>query len=267
MRHLLLPWTNLYRQRQLVRLMVKRDLFGRYRGSFAGLLWTVVNPVALLLVYWFVFSVIFQVRFGEDGNPINFAFYVLAGLLPWMAFSEALIRSNTCILENTNLVKKVIFPLEVLPVNHTLTSCVNSLIGMGILLLLVLAYRGVLHVTVALLPLLLLPQLLLTIGMAWFLASTGVFVRDTNHFLGLGLTMWMFLTPIVYPISLVPDPLLPILQLNPFTALVVGYRNLLLEGTLVNADSWTYLFGVSLAAFFLGHYWFERTRKGFPDVL
>lgn len=267
MRLLWQPWKSLYGQRKLIQLMVKRDLVGRYKGSFAGVLWTVANPLALLFIYWFVFAVIFRVRFGEDGNPVNFAFYVIAGLLPWMAFAEALIRSNTAMLENVNLVKKVIFPLEVLPVNHTLSSCVNSLVGIGILVVLALVYRGEFHWTVVLLPVVLVPQLLLTAGLAWFLASLGVFIRDINHFLSLALTIWMFLTPIVYPLSLVPDSLLPILRVNPFTAIVLSYRNLLLEGALPAAGPWLYLLGLSLGFFFLGYYWFARSKKAFADVL
>jgi lipopolysaccharide transport system permease protein len=179
--------------------MVKRDLLGRYKGSFTGVLWTVVNPLPLLFVYWLVFSVILRVRIGPNGKPIDFVFYILAGLLPWMAFSEALIRSNTCILENPNLVKKVVFPLEILPVNRTLSSGINSLVGVLLLILLVLASRGSIPWTVILLPVILLPQLLLTVGFGWFLAGLGVFVRDTNQIIGLVLTVWMFLCPIVYP--------------------------------------------------------------------
>ena len=264
---LLKPWADLYRQRNLIRLMVSRDLVGRYRGSFAGLLWTVVNPLALLAIYWFVFAVIFKVRFGPQGTSTNFVFYVFAGLLPWLAFSEALVRSNTCILENVNLVKKVVFPLEILPVNHVLSSCVNSLVGIFLLLLLVAASLGVLHWTLVLLPMILLPQLLLTVGIGWFLASLGVFIRDINHIINLVLTVWLFLTPIVYPEQIVPETLLPVLRLNPFTSVVAGYRNILLEGVPPDIGQWLYLVGVSLTAFFLGYYWFVRSKKAFADVI
>ncbi len=261
------PWQQLYRQRKLIQLMVKRDLVGRYKGSFAGLLWTVLNPLALLFVYWFVFAVIFRVRFGTDGRPINFVYYVVAGLLPWMAFSEALIRSNTCVVENVNLVKKVVFPLEILPANHTVASYINSLVGILLLIFLALGSRGTLPWTIVLLPLVVLPQLLLTAGIGWFLASLGVFIRDINHVIGLVLTIWMFLTPIVYPESLVPSALRPILHLNPFTAIVVGYRNILLDGVLPPTGQWLYLLGVSVVTFFLGFYWFVRTKKAFADVI
>lgn len=261
------PWQNLYRQRKLIQLMVRRDLVGRYKGSFAGLLWTVVNPLALLFIYWFVFSVILRVRFGASGKPIDFVFYILAGLLPWMAFAEALIRSNTCILENPNLVKKVVFPLEVLPVNATLSGGINSLVGIVLLILLVLGNRGTIPWTLVLLPLIILPQLLLTAGFGWFLASLGVFIRDINHIIGLVLTVWMFLCPIVYPQSLVPDSLLPLMRLNPFMAVVEGYRSVLLDGTPPALLQWLYLLGASLLTFFLGYYWFIRTKKAFADVI
>jgi homopolymeric O-antigen transport system permease protein len=261
------PWQGLYSRRKLIRLMVKRDLLGRYKGSFAGALWTVVNPLALLFIYWFVFSVVLRVRIGPEGKPIDFVFYILAGLLPWMAFSEALIRSNTCILENPNLVKKVVFPLEILPVNTTLSSAVNSMVGILLLILLVLGSRGRLPWTVVLLPVVLLPQLLMTVGLGWFLAGLGVFVRDTNHSIGLVLTVWMFLCPIVYPASMVPKGLLPWFRINPFLPVVDGYRSVLLNGTLPDGFLYLYLVGMSLLIFFLGYYWFSRTKKAFADVV
>ena len=261
------PWESLYRQRRLIELMVRRDLVGRYKGSMAGAVWTIVNPLALLLIYWFVFSVIFRVRFGPDGQPVNFLLYVVAGLLPWMAFSEALVRSNTCIVENPNLVKKVVFPLEVLPVNHSLVGSLHSLVGIMILIALAIGVRGTLPWTIVLLPLVALPQLLFTIGIGWFLASLGVFLRDLSHVIGLILTFWMFSTPIVYPENLVPPTLVTLLHLNPFTAIVSGYRSVLLEGALPEWRAWLYLVGVSLLTFFLGYAWSTRTRKGFADVL
>ena len=261
------PWQNLYRQRKLIQLMVKRDLLGRYKGSFAGALWTVVHPLALLFIYWLVFSVILRVRIGPNSRPIDFVFYMLAGLLPWMAFSEALIRSNTCILENPNLVKKVVFPLEILPVNTTVSSGINSLVGVLLLILLLLGSRGSIPWTVVLLPVILVPQLLLTVGFGWFLAGLGVFVRDTNHIIGLVLTVWMFLCPIVYPESMVPKALLPWFRINPFLPVVRSYRNVLLNGTLPDAYPWLYLLGISLVIFFLGYFWFIRAKKAFADVV
>jgi lipopolysaccharide transport system permease protein len=261
------PWQHLYQQRRLIQLMAKRDIVGRYKGSFAGLLWTIVNPLALLFIYWFVFSVIFRVRFGADGKPINFVLYVVAGLLPWIAFSEALARSNTCVVENPNLVKKVVFPLEVLPVNCAFASCFNSLVGILALILLASGIRGGIPWTVFLLPLIILPQLLLTAGIGWLLASLGVFIRDINHVISLVLTIWMFVTPIVYPETLVPSALRPILRLNPFTAVVNSYRNVLLDGTLPAAGQWLYLLVVSLVMFFVGFYWFVGTKRAFADVI
>jgi lipopolysaccharide transport system permease protein len=261
------PWQNLYRQRKLIQLMVKRDLLGRYKGSFAGALWTVVHPLALLFIYWLVFSVILRVRIGPNSKPIDFVFYILAGLLPWMAFSEALIRSNTCILENPNLVKKVVFPLEILPVNTTVSSGINSLVGVLLLILLLLGSRGSIPWTVVLLPVILVPQLLLTVGFGWLLAGLGVFVRDTNHIIGLVLTVWMFLCPIVYPESMVPKALLPWFRINPFLPVVRSYRNVLLNGTLPDAYPWLYLLGISLVVFFLGYFWFIRAKKAFADVV
>jgi lipopolysaccharide transport system permease protein len=261
------PWHALFRSRKLIQLMVKRDLLGRYKGSFAGVLWTVVNPLALLFIYWLVFSVILRVRLGPESKPIDFVFYVLTGLLPWMAFSEALIRSNTCILENSSLVKKVVFPLEILPVNTALSSGFNSLVGIGLLILIVWGNRGSLPWTVILLPMMFVPQLLLTVGFGWFLAGLGVFVRDTNHVIGLVLTVWMFLCPIVYPETFVPKTLVPWFRLNPFLPVVTGYRSVLIKGAPPDTYPWLYLLGTSVLIFFLGYFWFSRTKKAFADVV
>lgn len=260
------PLRGLYRYRKLIRLMTNRDLLGRYKGSFAGVLWTVFNPLALLLTYWLVFSVILKVP-SPTGKSIDFVFFILSGLVPWMAFSESLIRSNTCILENTNLVKKVVFPLETLPVIRTLSSGINSLVGVLLLLILLLGSRGNLPWTVVLLPAILLPQLLLTLGFGWFLASLGVFVRDTNTIIGLVLTIWMFLCPIVYPPSMVPKALLPWFRLNPFLPVVSGYRSILLDGTVPDANPWLYLVGFSVLVFYLGYFWFNSTKRAFADVV
>jgi len=257
---------GLYRYRKLIRLMVKRDLLGRYKGSFAGILWTVLNPLALLLTYWLVFSVILKVP-SPTGRSIDFVFFILSGLLPWIAFSESLIRSNTCILENANLVKKVVFPLETLPVIRTLSSGVNSLVGVLLLMILLLGSRGSLPWTVILLPAIFLPQLLLTVGFGWFLASLGVFVRDTNTIIGLVLTVWMFLCPIVYPQSMVPKGLVPWFRLNPFLPIVSGYRNVLIDGTIPGVKSMLFLIGISFLIFFLGYFWFIRTKRAFADVV
>jgi len=246
--------------------MVKRDLLGRYKGSFAGILWTVLNPLALLLTYWLVFSVILKVP-SPTGRSIDFVFFILSGLLPWIAFSESLIRSNTCILENANLVKKVVFPLETLPVIRTLSSGVNSLVGVLLLMILLLGSRGSLPWTVILLPAIFLPQLLLTVGFGWFLASLGVFVRDTNTIIGLVLTVWMFLCPIVYPQSMVPKGLVPWFRLNPFLPIVSGYRNVLIDGTIPGVKSMLFLIGISFLIFFLGYFWFIRTKRAFADVV
>jgi homopolymeric O-antigen transport system permease protein len=261
------PLQGIYRRRKLIQLMVKREVLGRYKGSFAGALWTVAHPLALLFIYWLVFSVILRVRVAPNSRPIDYVFYILAGLLPWMAFSEALIRSNTCILENPNLVKKVVFPLEILPVNTTLASGINSLVGVLLLILLVLVSRGGIPWTVILLPLVLFPQWLLTVGFGWFLASVGVFVRDTNHLIGLALTVWMFLCPIVYPENMVPKGLLPWFRLNPFLPVVTGYRNVLLSKKPPDLYPWLYLLGFSGAIFFLGYFWFIRSKKAFADVV
>jgi lipopolysaccharide transport system permease protein len=261
------PLATLWQRRSLVKTMVRRELTARYRGSAGGALWAVLQPVAMLGLYTFVFSAILKVKFGVDGSTVAFAFYLFSGMIPWLAFSEALGRSPNAMLENANLVKKVVFPLEILPVNLVVTGLMTSLVSVAVLAAGLLAWRHALPWTIVLLPVLLVLQYLFTQGLAWLLASLGVFLRDVGHMIGLTLTAWMFLTPIMYPASAVPEAFRWVLWANPMATLVESYRAILLEGQLPN---WAMLGGFAVAAaatFAIGYAWFMRTKHAFADVL
>lgn len=239
----------------------------RYRGSFMGLLWTIINPLFMLLLYGFLFGIVMKVKFSNQGHPANFTLYMLCGMLPWLAFSEGLSRSVGCIIENANLVKKVVFPLEILPANMVLAALTTEFFAMLVLLAGEFFLQHTIPWTVALLPLVLVPQWLLTQGLAWICASIGVFVRDLGQFIGLALTAWMFATPIMYPETMIPAKFGFLLVLNPMAVFVAIYRGIFLEGKLVH---WKWLVAwtcASLFIFVLGHAWFMRTKNGFADVL
>jgi lipopolysaccharide transport system permease protein len=270
-RALIYPFRVLWEHHALITSMVRRDISGRYRGSVAGLFWTVINPLLMMLTYSLVFGVILKVRFGigpAQDSPMNFPLYLIAGMLPWLAFNEALGRSAGAVLEHRLLVKRVVFPIEIVPVNITIAGLVSEFFGSLVFLTLLLAVRHTLPVTVLYLPLILIPQILLTVGLCWFLAGLGVFIRDVGQFLAFFLTLLFFCTPICYePGPTLPGTLKSFFQVNPVYVMVRAYRAVFLEGT---APDWTALAWLSLAGlamFIFGFAWFYKSRKAFADVL
>ncbi len=265
-RAITLPFKSMVRNRSLIRTMVRRDVLGRYRGSFGGVFWTVLNPLILMLTYFFVFGVVLRTRFPHDPSRSGFALYFLAGMLPWLAVSEAAGRAPTVLLEHRNFVKKLVFPVETLPVNLVAAGLVSEIFGVALFLLASYFVRGYVPASIVWLPVLLIPQILLTAGICWFLAALGVFVRDLAQVNGFLLTLWFFLTPICYPETSLPGPALRVLSKNPMFVLVRGYRALL-EGHAPAIGPYWKLCGVAFAVFILGHAWFHKLRKSFADII
>ena len=253
--------------RGLIRSMVRRELSNRYRGSFMGLAWSVVTPAVMIVIFTIIFSGIFNARFGAGGGPLSFAAYLFCGLLPWVAFSEGVQRATVALTENVNLVKRVVFPVEALPVNVALAALVQQLLGTLVLLAASALLGGRLRATALLLPLLLVPQLLATLGLGWLMASLGVFIRDMAQFNQLLLTAWLYLTPIFYPEEIVPPRYHWLIDLNPMAPLVRSYRRILLEGRPPDWRGLGFTLAFALVCFVLGYWWFERTKKAFADVL
>ncbi|MFZ4626894.1 MAG: ABC transporter permease [Blastocatellia bacterium] len=253
--------------RALLFSMVRREVSQRYRGSFLGPIWAILTPAVQIVIFTLIFSGIFQARFGGESGPLGFAVYLFCGLLPWLAFAEAVQRSTTVVVEHVNLVKRVVFPVEALTVQLSLAALVQQGIGTVVLLMAALLLERILSPTLFFLPLLLIPQLLLTIGLGWLVASFGVFLRDTGQLVQLSLMAWMYLTPIFYPESMVPAPYRWLVEANPLAPLIRSYRRVLLEGGLPDWSGlgWTTIF--ALACFLTGYWWFIRTRKAFADVL
>lgn len=261
-----LPFQSIVRHRSLIRTMVRRDVLGRYRGSFGGAFWTVLNPLILMLTYFFVFGVVLHTRFPNDPSRSGFVLYFLAGMLPWLAVSEAVGRAPTVMLEHRNFVKKLVFPVETLPFNLVTAGLVSELFGVALFVVASYFARGYVPASIIWLPVLLVPQILLTAGICWFLAALGVFVRDLAQINGFLLTLWFFLTPICYPETSLPAPALRILSKNPMFILVRGYRAML-EGRAPALAPYWKLCVVAAAIFFLGHAWFYKLRKSFADII
>jgi lipopolysaccharide transport system permease protein len=262
------PVRTVVQNRRLIRSMARRDILARYRGSFGDVFWTVLNPLLLMATYFFVFGIILQTRFGPDQSRTGFALYFLAGMLPWLAFSEPVGRSAYVILEHRNFVKKLVFPLDTLPVNQVVSGLVTELFGAAVFVVGLLIVRHTLPATVLWLPVLVIPQLLFTLGICWFLAALGVYMRDLGQIMALVLTLWFFVTPICYPESTRLSPVISaVMRQNPLYILVRMYREVFLEGRAPELYPLAKLWVIALVLFFLGHVWFYRLRKSFADVI
>jgi lipopolysaccharide transport system permease protein len=260
------PFRTVWRNRSLIRVMVRRDILGRYRGSFGGSFWTVINPLLLILTYFFVFGVILDSRSPGDPTRFGFALYLLAGMLPWLAFSEGAARAPSVVLEHRNFVKKLVFAVETLPFNLVVSGLVSECFALLVFCAFLLASGRGVPLTVLWLPVLLIPQTMFTAGVSWFLAALGAFVKDLGQIIGFLMTIWFFMTPICYP-ELQLQTKAPFLTKNPIYVLVRGYRSILLEHHAPAFGPLWKLWLASLIVFILGHAWFYKLRKSFADMI
>ncbi|MGB7815446.1 MAG: ABC transporter permease [Methylotenera sp.] len=262
-------YASFIRNRVLIVQMAKREVLGRYRGSIIGLGWSFFNPLLMLSVYTFFFSFVFKSRWGnaQDAGHADFAIVLFVGLIIHGLFAECINRAPALINSNVSYVKKVVFPLEVFPWIAMGSALFHAGISAFVLLALQLIIVGTLPWTVIFFPLVVVPLILVTLGFAWFLAATGVFVRDIGQTTGLVTSVLLFVSPVFYPISTLPHKMQLIVMLNPLTLIIEESRKILLFGEMPN---WTALGIYSLAGMAIawaGFWWFQKTRKAFADVL
>lgn len=260
---------SLWLNRQLIAQMTKREVLGRYKGSVMGLAWSFCNPVFMLVVYTFVFSVVFKGRWGIDGEETKtqFALILFVGMVVHGLFAELLNRAPGLILSNVNYVKKVVFPLEILPVISLGAALFHCMVSLGVLLLAFFVFNGHLYWTAILVPIVLLPLVVLSLGFAWILASLGVYLRDVGQVTGIITTVMMFLAPVFYPVSALPESIRPWLMANPLTFIIEQAREVVIWGRMPDWLGLGTFAAVAFAVAWLGYAWFQKTRKGFADVL
>jgi len=260
---------SLWQHRQLIKQMAWREVTGRYKGSIIGLFWSFINPVLMLAVYTFVFSVIFKARWGiDDGDSkTSFALILFVGLIVHGLLAEVLNRAPSLIVSNVNYVKKVIFPLEVLPAISLIAALFHSMVSILVLLLILAAINFYLPWTVVLLPIVLLPLIILILGLSSILASLGVFIRDIGQTIGIITTVMLFLAPVFYPLSAMPEKYHPYILANPLTFIIEQSREVLIYGHLPNWSGLGIYMLIAIAIAWAGYAWFQKTRKGFADVL
>jgi lipopolysaccharide transport system permease protein len=260
---------HLWKYRDLIRQMTWREVVGRTKGSFIGLGWSFIQPLVMLCVYTFVFSVIFKARWGvESGEGTTaFALALFMGLITFSVFSEVANAAPSLVLGNVNYVKKVVFPLEILPLVKLFSALINALFSLGALLAGILIINHFIHWTALMLPLIWLPMVMFTLGCGYFLASLGVFVRDMGTVIGVLTTMLFFLTPIFYPIRAVPEQFRFFCRINPLALFVEDARRVVLWGLF---PDWPwFFFGMALsgAVLIFGFVWFMKSKKAFADVI
>jgi lipopolysaccharide transport system permease protein len=255
--------------RSLILRMVDREFTQRFRGSLLGALWAIITPLLTALVYTFVFSTVFNARWGTspEDNQTSFTVILLTGLVIHGIFAELISRAPAIVLSNPNYVKRVVFPLEILPIIALGTALINAGVGMAIVVLLNLVLTHTIQPTILLLPLVLFPYLLFVTGLVLFLGATGVYVRDLSQIVGFLVTVSLFLTPIFYPISAVPQSFQHFMWFNPLTFIVEQTRGIVLFGTLPHWKGLAIYTAASAVLLSIGFWWFQRMRNGFADVL
>lgn len=260
--------SSLWRNRSLVRASASREVLGRYRGSIGGILWSLVTPLLMLAVYTFVFGEIFRARWtaGSESRT-EFALVLFAGLIVFNLFAECVNRAPGLILANVNYVKKVVFPLEILPWVTLGSALFHGIVSLCVWLLAYALLFGAPHATVLYLPLILAPFVLLIAGLSWTLASLGVYLRDISQFIGILTTVMMFLSPIFYPATALPESYRYLLYLNPLTPAIEQTRDVLFWGKSPDFPMLLLYWAAAAILAWLGFAWFQKTRKGFADVL
>jgi lipopolysaccharide transport system permease protein len=259
---------SFWKNRALIKSLINREILGRYKGSILGILWSLINPMFMMLVYTFVFSVVFKARWSEGSDSkTEFALVLFAGLIVFNLFADCLNRSPHIILTNVNYVKKVVFPLEILAFVSLGTSLFHAVISFVVWIVAYGIFYGPPHLTVLFLPFVLLPLLLFILGITWIFASLGVYIRDISQFLGMVVNILMFISPIFFPINALPEKYQIFVKLNPLAPVIEETRKVLFWGQTPNLYEYGPCLFMAILIMMIGFYWFQKTRKGFADVL
>ncbi|MEB0139926.1 MULTISPECIES: ABC transporter permease [unclassified Undibacterium] len=259
---------TLFKHRELIIELAKRDAVGKYKGSKLGVLWSLLTPILMLVIYTFVFGEIFQARWSAgNSSRSEFAIVLFTGLIIFNLFAENITRAPGLILLNESYVKKIIFPLEILPCVNLLSSMFHMLVSASVLLIFQLILIGHIPLTVFFLPFIVLPFFLFCLGFSWLLSALGVFLRDIGQTIGIFVTGLMFLSPVFFPLSSVPVRWQKIAQFNPLVYPIEQARNVQIWGLVPDLSHWLIYAAMSCLAAWLGFVCFQKTRSGFADVL
>ena len=261
-------FASFWRNRQLIKVLVEREVIGRYKGSYMGILWSFFNPILSLLVYTFVFSVVFKARWGVgNDSKAEFALVLFVGLVVFNFFSECVGRAPSLIVGNANYVKKIVFPLEILPMVSLGSALFHFLISLSVWFIFYVLFFGIPNLSVILFPIIILPLVFLTLGISFAVAALGTYLRDVSQIIGVLLMALMFLSPIFFPLSAIPDQYQKYLVFNLITPSIEYMRDVLIWGKFPDLALYFIYLCVCYIVANIGFAWFQRTRKGFADVL
>ena len=262
-------FASLWRNRSLIIQMIKREVLGRYRGSIMGLGWSLFHPLLMLGIYTFVFSVVFRARWPgmAENSTADFALLMFVGMILHALFAECVNRAPNLVLSNANYVKKVVFPLEILPCVAMGSAVFHGGISLTVMLAALLLIHGTIPWTVVLIPFVLVPLLCATLGVAWFLSALGVYFRDIFQVTTIVTTIFLFISPVFFPLSAVPQEFQTWIKLNPLTFVIEAGRNVLIFGRTFDWIGWTWYAAASFMVAWAGFWWFQKTRRGFADVV
>ena len=250
--------TNIFSHTHALRLLIARELSSRYKGTMLGVIWLFLQPLMMVVVYSFVFSVIMKVRIPGMENSYHFALFLMTAMMPYFAFQDALLASSNSLFANSSLLHKSTLPALLIPLVPMLTTLVTEIIALLIIVLAAFLLLDQISWYLLLLPLLIWVRLCLSIALGYMLATLSVFIQDLRQALGLLLTMLMFLTPILYPVSMIPDEFVPVNNLNPMYHLLDAYRAVILRGELPEVGL-VYVAGFAMILLFFGIWFFQKT--------
>jgi lipopolysaccharide transport system permease protein len=258
----------LTRHRVLTFEMARREITDRYAGQLFGIFWTFFHPLILILVYIFIFNFVFVSKVGGTlALPLDMTAYILSGIIPWLAFQDAMSKATTVITTNANLVKQVIFPIEVLPVKGVLATLFTELVFLVMLVIYTLITAKSLWITYLLLPVILFFQVLAMVGVSYILGAVGTYIRDTKDVIQVFLTLGMWFVPILYLPEAIPQAIRTILYINPFTHMIFCYQDVLYFGRFQHPWSWLIFPLLSLVVFLYGYRLFRKLKTMFGNVL
>ena len=253
--------------KSLLITLVKRDIMEKYKGSFIGVFWSIIHPLMLLIIYTFVFSVIYKVRFGAEHSIKNFAIYLFTAMLPWISFSEAVTKASDIVVNQVSLVKKTIFPIEMLPFFTVVSSITTEFFALGVLFLIIIIFYKIAGITLLFLIIIIFLQLIFTLSISNLVAVLNVFIRDISQIINVVLMVWMFGTPILYSVTMIPERFKIIYYINPMAIIVTSYRWIILENKIPPLFDMAILTVVSFLLFFISIFVFEKLKKYIPDLI
>lgn len=252
---------EIYDYREMLFSMVKRDLRTRYKGSFLGFLWTFINPLLQLFVYYVLFSTIMRI------NVDNYAMFLFVTLLPWIYFSTTILQSTNVIISNSNLIKKIYFPRAILPLSVAIAGLVNMLFGFVVVFLALIIFKIQVGISIIILPLIILNEFVFVLGLSFLFSALNVYFRDLEHILGIVTMAWFYLTPIIYPVNMVPEKYTKLFFINPMTSIILPFRDVLFYGLWPNVKIILLSLLSSIFILIFAFAVFDKLQRGFAEEI